>query len=173
MNRELALKIVLVFVGLLFIALVYPLTVFVRLEAALAMMLSLYVTLGVFLLLATRNPAANRSLIAFTAWSSFVHAALMGTQALLNVVQRGELWGVAVLIIIGIALIVLAPERSVHQASGAKTPTSSSGRIATGSRETEQECSPRRQPWVNAGHRFSPVRAQEAAVTTEDSRRKC
>ncbi len=119
MNRERALKIVLVLVGLLFIALVYPLTVFVRLEPALAMMLSLYVTLGVFLLLATRNPAANRSLIAFTAWSSFVHAALMGTQALLNVVQRGELWGVAVLIIIGIALIVLAPERSVHQASGA------------------------------------------------------
>jgi len=34
------------------------------------MMLSLYVTLGVFLLLATRNPSANRSLIAFAAWSN-------------------------------------------------------------------------------------------------------
>jgi hypothetical protein len=36
-------------------------------------MLSLYVTLGIFLLLAARNPSANRSLVAFTAWSSFAH----------------------------------------------------------------------------------------------------
>ncbi len=52
MNRELGLKIVLGVVGILFVALIYPLTLFVRLEPALAMMLSLYVTLGVFLLLA-------------------------------------------------------------------------------------------------------------------------
>jgi hypothetical protein len=39
------------------------------------MMLSLYVTLGVFLLIAVRNPSANRSRIAFTAWSSFAHGA--------------------------------------------------------------------------------------------------
>jgi hypothetical protein len=118
-NRERALKIVLVMVGLLFTALVYPLAMFVQQEPALAMMLSLYVTLGIFLLLAARNPAANRSLIAFTAWSSLVHAALMGTQALLNIVQRGELWGVAVLIIIGIALIVLAPQKFVERTSAA------------------------------------------------------
>ena len=73
------------------------------------MMLSLYVTLGVFLLLSIRNPLANRSLIAFTAWSSFAHAALMGTQAMRNMVARGELIGVAVLIVIGAALIALAP----------------------------------------------------------------
>ena len=42
-----------------------------------AMMLSLYFTLGIFLLLAARDPSANRSLIAFTAWSSFAHAAVM------------------------------------------------------------------------------------------------
>jgi hypothetical protein len=41
------------------------------------MMMSLYATLGVFLLLAARNPSEHRSLIAFTAWSSFAHAALM------------------------------------------------------------------------------------------------
>ncbi len=117
MNRERALKIVLVLVGLLFTALVYPLTVFVRQEPALAMMLSVYVTLGIFLLLATRNPAANRSLIAFTAWSSFVHAALMGGQAFANMVQRVELWGVRVLIVIGIALIALAPAKPVKAAS--------------------------------------------------------
>src|SRR5271169_4390220 len=63
MNRERALKMVLVLVGLLFSALIYPLMMFVRQEPALAMMLSLYVTLGIFLLLASRNPSANRSLI--------------------------------------------------------------------------------------------------------------
>jgi hypothetical protein len=55
------------------------------------MMLSLYVTLGVFLLLAIRNPLASRSLIAFSAWSSFAQAAVMGTQALRNMISRGEL----------------------------------------------------------------------------------
>jgi hypothetical protein len=111
MNRELALKTVLALVGLLFLALVYPLAIFMRQEPALSMMLSLYVTLGVFLLLAIRNPLANRSLIAFTAWSSFAHAAVMGTQALRNMISRGELIGVAVLIVIGVALIALAPAK--------------------------------------------------------------
>jgi hypothetical protein len=111
MNRELALKIVLAVVGVLFLALAYPLALFVRQAPALSMMLSLYVTLGVFLLLAIRNPPANRSLIAFTAWSSFAHAALMGTQALLNMISHGELIGVAVLVVIGIALIALAPAK--------------------------------------------------------------
>ena len=111
MNRELALKIVLALAGSLFLALVYPLAIFMRQEPALSMMLSLYVTLGVFLLLAIRNPLANRSLIAFTAWSSFAHAAVMGTQALRNMISRGELIGVAVLIVIGIALIALAPAK--------------------------------------------------------------
>src|SRR5579862_1659115 len=55
MRRERALKVVLVVVGLIFSALIYPLTMFVRQEPALAMMLSLYVTLGIFLLLAARR----------------------------------------------------------------------------------------------------------------------
>jgi hypothetical protein len=42
----------------------YPLIVFARQDPALSMMFSLYVTLGVFLLLAIRDPRANRSLIA-------------------------------------------------------------------------------------------------------------
>jgi hypothetical protein len=75
----------------------------------LSMQFSLYVTLGIFLLLAIRNPSKSRSVIAFTAWSSFAHAAVMGTQALRNMVARGELIGVAVLVVIGIALIALAP----------------------------------------------------------------
>jgi len=111
MSRKLAFKIVLGVVGVLFIATAYPMLVFVRIDPALSMMFSLYVTLGVFLLLAIRNPSANRSLIAFTAWSSLVHAVWMGTQAFCNMVARGELIGVAVLIVIGIALIALAPAR--------------------------------------------------------------
>lgn len=111
MNRELVLKIVLALVGLVFLALVYPMAMFMRQEPALSMMLSLYVTLGVFLLLAVRNPGASRSLIAFTAWSSFAHAAVMGTQALRHMIGRGELIGVAVLVVIGAALIALAPAK--------------------------------------------------------------
>jgi hypothetical protein len=119
MRRERALKIVLAVVGLLFFALAYPLLMFVKQEPALAMMLSLYVTLGIFLLLAARNPSAHRSLIAFTAWSSFVHAALMAVQAFLNLIARGELIGSAVLIVIGVALIALAPAKSVERVSAA------------------------------------------------------
>lgn len=111
MNREIALKIVLAVAGILFLALAYPLIVFARQEPALSMMFSLYVTLGVFLLLAIRNPSANRSLIAFTAWSSFAHAAVMGTQAMRNMVAQGEMIGVVVLIIIGVLFIALAPAR--------------------------------------------------------------
>jgi hypothetical protein len=119
MRRERALKIVLMLVGLLFSALVYPLMMFVRQEPALAMMLSVYVTLGIFLLLAVRNPSGNRSLIAFTAWSSFAHAALMAGQAFRNLIARGELLGVAVLIIIGAVLIVLAPAKQSGQLASA------------------------------------------------------
>ena len=73
MWRERALKIVLMSVGLLFTAMIYPLVLFVKQEPALAMMMSLYATLGIFLIVGARNPSANRSIIAFTAWSSFAH----------------------------------------------------------------------------------------------------
>lgn len=63
MNQGRALKTVLVVVGLLFIAGVVPLTVFFSREPAVPMIMSIYVTLGTFLLLAVRDPVANRSLI--------------------------------------------------------------------------------------------------------------
>jgi hypothetical protein len=111
MWRQRALKVVLVVVGLIFCGLVYPLMMFVKQEPALAMMLSVYVTLGIFLLLASRNPLANRTLIAFVAWSSFVHAVLMAGQAFAGLIARGELIGSAVLVVIGVALIALAPAK--------------------------------------------------------------
>ena len=64
------------------------------------MMLSLYVTLGVFLLIAVRNPSAHRSLIAFAAWSSFAHAVAMSILGLEIPSQRaGFLVGSAVLVV--------------------------------------------------------------------------
>ncbi len=119
MRGERALKVVLVVVGLLFVAAVYPLLMVVRQEPALAMMLSVYATLGVFVLLAARNPSANRSLIAFTAWSSFAHAALMAVQAFRNFIARGELLGVALFAVIGVTLIVLAPAKQSMQSASA------------------------------------------------------
>src|ERR1035438_7196555 len=119
MRRERALKAVLGLVGLLFTAMVYPLVMFVKQEPALAMQMSLYVTLGIFLLLAARNPSANRSLIAFTAWSSFAHAVLMAGQAFANLIARGELIGSAVLVVIGIAFIALAPAKQPAERASA------------------------------------------------------
>jgi hypothetical protein len=60
MGRERTLKIAVVLVGLLFSSLVCPLMMFVGQEPALAMMLSLYVILGIFLLLAAGSRAAGR-----------------------------------------------------------------------------------------------------------------
>jgi uncharacterized membrane protein HdeD (DUF308 family) len=125
MRGERALKVVLVLVGLLFVAGVYPLMMFLwqglSSKAEVPMMLSVYVTLGAFLLLAARNPSANRSLIAFTAWSSFAHAAVMVVQSFQMASERGELLSaVAALVVIGVALIVLAPaKQSGERASAA------------------------------------------------------
>jgi hypothetical protein len=122
MWRERALKVVLVLVGLIFCGLAYPLIMFVKQAPAMAMMFSVYVILGLFLLFASRNPSANRSLIAFTAWSSLVHALVMAGQAFARLVARGELIGSAVLVAIGISLIVLAPAKeSVERLSAPVT----------------------------------------------------
>jgi len=87
MLRERALKVVLLLVGLFFVAGVYPVvTDFLGgnpSDTGDDMMLGLYVTLGVFLLVAVRNPSAHRSLIAFAAWSSFAHAVVMSGLAFL------------------------------------------------------------------------------------------
>lgn len=111
MIRERVLKVILTLVGILFVVLIYPL-VQMREDEALQMMLSLYVTLGIFLLLAVRNPSAHRSLIAFTAWSSVAHAVVMAVQSLGDVSERAHLLvGGLILMIIAAALIVFAPAK--------------------------------------------------------------
>jgi hypothetical protein len=85
------------------------------------MMLSIYVTLGIFLLLAARNLSANRSRVAFTAWSSFAHAMVMSVLGFQHASERaGFLGGSAILVVIGAALLALAPaKQAVHQVSAA------------------------------------------------------
>jgi hypothetical protein len=124
MWRDRALKVVLVLVGLLFSAGVYPLIGSLLHPADSdtgdTMMLSLYVALGIFLLIAVRNPSAHRSRIAFAAWSSFAHAVAMSILGLEIASQRvGFLVGSAVLVVIGVALIVLAPAKSAERVSAA------------------------------------------------------
>ncbi|HEX3819977.1 MAG TPA: DUF6632 domain-containing protein [Candidatus Sulfotelmatobacter sp.] len=114
------MKVVLVLVGLLFTAAIYPVIGGLRDPAGSdtgdTMMMGIYFTLGVFLLIAVWNPAAHRSVIAFAAWSSIAHAVVMGTQGLEIPSERpGFLIGSAVLVVIGLALIVLAPRKQGEQ----------------------------------------------------------
>ena len=111
MIRERALKVVLVIVGLLFAATAYPLLA-MRIGEAEQMMLSVYVTLGIFLLIAARNPSAHRSLIAFAGWSSVAHATVMAVQSFYDVAERVHfLVGVVLFVIIGAALLALVPAK--------------------------------------------------------------
>jgi peptidoglycan/LPS O-acetylase OafA/YrhL len=126
MNRERALKVVMVLVGLLFVAAIYPVAMALwhtspSDDTGDTMMMSLYFTLGVFLLMAARQPSAHRSLIAFTAWSSFAHAVVMSLLGLHIPSERvGFLIGSGVLVVIGAALLALAPvKQSVEQISSA------------------------------------------------------
>ena len=72
------------------------------------MILGVYATLGVFLILASRDPMRNRSLIWFTIWSSVVHALVMAGMAVEDPAEVGHLTGdVPVLLFVAIALAVL------------------------------------------------------------------
>jgi uncharacterized protein DUF6632 len=72
------------------------------------MILGVYVTLGVFLIRAARDPLANLSLIWFTVWSSVVHALIMTVQGIADPSERGHLVGdVPALLIVALALAVL------------------------------------------------------------------
>jgi len=82
------------------------------------MILGVYATLGVFLLLASRNPLKNRSLIWFTVWSSLVHGGIMAFQAMQSPMERGHLFGdVPALVIVALVLAVLTPRGDVAEVS--------------------------------------------------------
>ena len=80
------------------------------------MILGVYATLGVFLLIASRNPLRHRSLIWFTVWSSLVHAGIMAVQAINAPAEHGHLLGdIPALVIVAILLAVLTPRGVVTE----------------------------------------------------------
>ena len=99
--RPKILQLALLVIGVIFVFAVYPLT---RLWPSgwvwhtgqseyLTMIIGIYATLGIFLLIASRDPLQHRSLIWFTVWSSIVHAGIMAVQAFLNPQHTGHLYG--------------------------------------------------------------------------------
>jgi hypothetical protein len=121
-TRVRILRVVLVVVGLIFIVGVYPLMMSLwpsgwrwqpNQPEYEQMILGVYATLGIFLLVASRNPLQHRSLIWFTVWSSLVHAGIMAVQALNAPMERGHLLGdVPALAIVAVALAILTPRGS-------------------------------------------------------------
>jgi hypothetical protein len=123
-----SLRVVLVLIGLIFIFGIYTLGLvwpsgWVWGDAGprsfipshyLVMIIGVYATLGVFLIIASKNPAAHASLIWFTVWSSFVHSGIMAAQGLIDGKEHGHLVGdVPALLIVAIVLAAVAPRGGV------------------------------------------------------------
>lgn len=121
------LRVALVLVGLIFIVGVYPLMMAwwpagwrwqPNQPHYEQMILGVYATLGVFLLIASRNPLKHRSLIWFTVWSSIVHAGIMAVQAMNTPAEHGHLMGdIPALLIVAAALAILTPRGAVAEAT--------------------------------------------------------
>lgn len=117
--RERVLRVVLVVVGVFFLASAYPLStqLWDRNMQGETMMLSLYFALGVFLLLAVRRPSEHRSLIAFAGWGNVAHGLTMSLMAIRMTGDRVELMvATAICLVVGVPLIVLTPARSTVNA---------------------------------------------------------
>ena|SRR6516162_3345489 len=120
MRRERVLKVVLVLVGLIFLAGVYPLITSIRegwqanKEDSLPMGISLYVMQGIFLLLAARDPSENRGVITFAAWLNIAHAAVMVVMSIhLPHEREGLLIASSIFGIIGVVFIALVPRKGL------------------------------------------------------------
>lgn len=118
MDAKGLLRIALVVVGLIFIFGIYPLGIVWPSgwtwghghSHYLLMIIGVYATLGVFLLIASRDPQAHRSLIWFTVWSSVVHGLIMAAQSVTDPAEKGHLIAdVPALFIVAIVLGVLMP----------------------------------------------------------------
>ena len=117
-NRLLFLRIALIVIGLTFIFGIYLLGIVWPTgwtwghghSHYLLMIVGVYATLGVFLLIASRDPYAYKSIIWFTVWSSVVHGAIMTAQAFNDAAERGHLIAdVPALFLVAIVLAVLMP----------------------------------------------------------------
>src|SRR5256885_16275381 len=118
-KRDRAQQIVLMVLGLVTVgANLYPLVTYFLAEprpgggTTAPMFWTIYATLGVFLMLAARNPSAYRSLIAYAAWSSVAHVAVMALMAIQLPTRRGELLaGLAVTSPSAVLLFVFLPRK--------------------------------------------------------------
>ena len=121
-NRIKYLKIALFVIGLTFVIGIYPLTVVwpsgwawhtEGVSMYLQMILGIYATLGIFLMMAARDPMQHLSLIWFTVWSSIIHGSIMAVQSYVYPEHVGHLLGdVPVLFLVAIILSLLTPRRS-------------------------------------------------------------
>jgi uncharacterized protein DUF6632 len=120
-TRERALKVLLVLVGLALIAGLYPLLTSLlhvwdsQVSAPDQMILGIYVPIGIFLVLAARDPSANRSLILCFAWSTLAHDAVMVVQTFQGGTVREELPPQFLIAAVCVALIVLTPAKPLTQ----------------------------------------------------------
>ena len=113
MNRDRALQVLLVPIGLFFVAGIYPLATSMRHPQTSdfpdQMMLAIYFVLGIFLLLAIRNPAANRSLLAFAGWGNLAHVSVMAVQSVENGTSHSTLPILTGMAAVCVAVIALIP----------------------------------------------------------------
>ena len=125
-TRMRLLRAALVLFGLIFLAGIYPLMVAwpggwrwnPNQPEYEQMILGIYATLGVFLIIASRNPLQHRSLIWFTVWSSLVHGGIMAIQATNMPMEHGHLLGdVPALLLVAVVLAVLMPRGTVAEAA--------------------------------------------------------
>jgi hypothetical protein len=119
--RSQALRVALIAFGLIFTFGIYPLSILwpsgwtwePASPALFQMILAVYATLGVFLLIASREPEKHTSLIRFTVWSSAVHAGLMAFQAF-SLGHMGHMLGdVAALTLVAVTLSALMPRERI------------------------------------------------------------
>jgi peptidoglycan/LPS O-acetylase OafA/YrhL len=117
MKQERVLQVLLVLIGLFFVAGIYPLLTSLpqhrQSDYGDQMMLAVYFVLGVFLLLAARRPTAHRSLITFAGWGTLAHDAVMAVQASQLKQLRSELLPVIVVALLCVALIALVPSKQI------------------------------------------------------------
>lgn len=74
------------------------------------MIQGMYIVLGIFLFRASSDPAANKSLIDFTIWSSAVHGGIMAYQAIVDSSEMANFYGdIPALFLVAIVLWVLRP----------------------------------------------------------------
>ena len=127
MKRERMLQVALGLLGLFYVALIYPLYadlahskwLLEMKDACEPMFLSWFIALGPFLLLAAKKPSSHRSLIAFAACQSLLHASVMTIQTVQawNHGVRRDFTDVVISGLIGGILLALSTVRQQQTAT--------------------------------------------------------